>query len=208
MKRVISLLFCLLLAVSLTACGKSKFMYIEPAKLTEDEENTAELVGSDALNLIYDFRLDDTVETMQLSVYELVDGAWEHAFYNGTGQFIDSKGRIALGFDDISYGMRIARQGEHNGGADGYEREKEPDAAHMAKATAVLGQRTEFVYDQEIPLIIQAQTSQKGSASVFRSFCVDHFFEPEYFEGYGYDHVYAVTILFSQKKVSELVGCS
>lgn len=200
MKRLLSLLLCLALAGSLTACRKSSSMYIEPAKLTEDEENIAKLVGFDAQNPIYDFRLDDTVESMGLYAYELVDGAWKPVFFGGGRQFIDSKGRLALGFDNIEDGIRISLQSEHHSGSQGYERDNKQDAAGTSRATDVLEERKEFVYDQEIPLVIQIHTSKNE----IRTGCVDYFFEPEFFEGYGYDSVYAVTILFSQKPASEL----
>ena len=38
------------------------------------------------------------------------------------------------------------------------------------------------------------------------SYVVDYFFQPEEYEKYDYEYVYAITVLFSQKPVSELAN--
>lgn len=199
MKRLLCLLCCLLMAVSVTACGKSsQTMYIEPANLTEEEKNIAELLGLNTEQRIFDFRLDDSVKSMQVNTYELADGQWELISGGGGREISDDKGRIALGFEDLADGIRIAIQSEHQSGATSYTQDTESDTTSMA--TSVLSGRKEILLEQEIPLVVQIHTSQ----NVIRSYSVDFFFQPEDYAQYGYDHVYAVTVLFSQKTVGEL----
>ena len=48
-------------------------------------------------------------------------------------------------------------------------------------------------------MLIQIVTSKNE----VRSYSTDYFFQPEEYEKYGYEHVYAVTVLFSQKPLHE-----
>ena len=116
MKRIWALLLGVVLSVSLTACAENNLdqMYIEEAQLTEEEKNIAELLGLNQEYRLYDFSLDDTVKSMQINTYELIDGEW-HIVAGGGGQaFEDAEGRLALGFDNLADGLRIAIQSEHN----------------------------------------------------------------------------------------------
>lgn len=198
MKRLLCLLCCLLMAVSVTACGEDgKSMYIAPASLTEAEENIVELLGLNTEQLIFDFCLDATVQSMQVNTYELIDGQWRMISGGGGQEFRDKEGRIALGFDDLGDGIRTGIQSEHHSGATAYTMEVEDDTTGMA--TSVLSEPTEIVYEQEIPLVVQIHTSQNE----IRSYSVDYFFHPEDYAQYGYEHVYAVTVLFSQGSLGE-----
>ena len=44
------------------------------------------------------------------------------------------------------------------------------------------------------------------SKNEVHSYVVDYFFQPEEYEKYDYEYVYAITVLFSQKPVSELAN--
>ena len=204
MKRIWALLLGVVLSVSLTACAENNLdqMYIEEAQLTEEEKNIAELLGLNQEYRLYDFSLDDTVKSMQINTYELIDGEW-HIVAGGGGQaFEDAEGRLALGFDNLADGLRIAIQSEHNNGSTSYFKESENDITGMGYATSVLSDKQEIVYDQEIPLVIQIITSKNE----VHSYVVDYFFQPEEYEKYDYEYVYAITVLCSQKPVSELAN--
>ena len=68
----------------------------------------------------------------------------------------------------------------------------------MGSATSTLADRSDIAYEQEIPLVIQIITSKNE----IHSYDVSYFEHPE--EYTEYEHVYAVTVRFSQKTVSEL----
>lgn len=203
-KRVCALLLCVLLSVSLSACADNDLdqMYIEKAELTEEEKNIADLLGLNQEYRLYDFHLDDTVKSMRVNTYELIDGEWHIVAGGGGEAFEDSDGRLALGFDNLADGLRIAIQSEHNNGSTSYFKESKPDMAGMGYTTSTLSDRKEILYDQEIPLVIQIITSKNE----VHSYVVDYFFKPEEYEKYDYEYVYAVTVLFSQKSVSELAN--
>lgn len=202
MKRVLSLLMCVALIFSLGACAENnpKQMYIEAAQLTEEEQNIAELLGLNQEHRIYDFSLDNTVKSMQINTYELIDGEWNLVSGGGGQAFEDLDGRLALGFENIGDGLRIAVQSEHNGGSTSYFKEIKNDITGMGLNTSVLTSQKEIVYEEEIPLAIQIITSKNE----VHSYMVDYFFQPEEYEKYDYEYVYAITVLFSQKSVSEL----
>lgn len=196
MKKRPLFLLALCLALLLCACAKTEpAMYIEPAQLTQEEQNIADLLGVNLDAHIFDFQVDDTVQRMSINVYELIDGQWQ-LFCGGGGQsFTDAKGRILLDFDNIRESFREAVQSEHSSGSTAWESESTEDLAGASRATSLLTQRTEIVYEQEVPLAIQIVTTKNE----IRSFDPSYYFHPEDYARYGYEHVYAVTVLFSQQ---------
>lgn len=197
MKRYGTFLLCVLLSLSLSACAgkKSGQMYIEEAHLTEEENKIATLLGNDQKHHLYDFRTDDTVKSIQINTYELLDGEWHMVTGGGGLAFEDAEGRLGLSFDKLADGLRVALQSKHTNDTTSYVKENEPDVTGMACVTSFLSGQTEVVYEQEIPLVIQIITSKDE----VHSYDVDYYFRPEEYAKYDYESVYAVTILFSQK---------
>mgnify|MGYP000031610531 CR=1 FL=1 len=190
-------IWMILLVLILSGCAKNEGMYVEPAQLTQEEEEIAELLGLNTEHRIFDFVLDDTVQTVSVHVYELENGGWSQISGGGGLDFSDcTSGRIALGFDRIASGVRIALQSDKNKSITSYKTETEEES--LGRATTVLHDRTEVVYDQEIPLVLQIETAKNE----IRSYDVSYFNSPEEYEKAGYEHVYAITILFSQEALS------
>ena len=193
-------LAAVLLALALFGCApKEAQMVLEKAQLDEREEKIAELLGADADQLLYDFTLDDSVKSLQVNTYQLVDGAWEMVS-GGAQAFSDPKGRLALGFVNLAQGLRVALQSEAGTDASKYETNQQEDYSGMARATSSRCERTEIAYGQEIPLVLQVLTTQ-NAVSTYET---DMFFEPQRYEAAGYEHVYAVTITFFQEEVKEV----
>lgn len=195
------LLFLLLFALLLVFAGcqtEASSMYIQPAVLTEGEKGIVQLLGADQQAAIYDFVLDKSVQSMQLCAYELIDGAWQ-PLQDGWLEMKDEKGRIALSYDRIPEYLRIAMQSEHHHSATSFSSEPEEEAS-TSMATSRMSEKTTIAYDQELPLVVQYMTSQNALAS----YNVDYFNQPEKLAAQGYDHVYAITVCFSQKTVAEL----
>ena len=202
MKRIYGALSLLFVMIFMSACTaeRSEKMYIEAAQLSKEERKVAELLGLNQGQHIYDFCLDDSVTSIRINTYELVDGVWQLIAGGGGQTLQDSEGRIALGFEKIGDGLRIAVQSENHGGSSSYFKDVNEDYAGMGCATSMLSDRTEVVYDREIPLVLQIVTSQKNVTA----YVMDYFFQPEEYAKYNYEHVYAITVLFSHKTVNEL----
>lgn len=202
MKKVLCILLPCIMIFLLCACGgEDETMYIEPAQLSAEEENMGKLLGLDTDHVIYDFALKDGVRTMEVNTYVLADGKWD--IISGGGQrFEDAAGRLALGYDKIAEGVRIAVQSNSENGATSYTPAPETDDgfSQLAVATTKLNHRTKIVFDQEIPLVLQIMTSKNE----IRSYSAEQFFEPDQLEKQGYEYVYAITVRFSQKTVAEL----
>lgn len=204
MRRYWSIVLALFLAASaLSGCTaapkaeKQPGMYIEAAQLSQEEKKLADLLGANTGQEIFDFSLDDSVRSMRISAYELIDGKW--TMTDGSGmQFEDTKGRIALEFDKIAEGLRVAVQEENSGGASAYRTEPDTEFSGMSCATSTLSDRTEVVYEEEIPLVVQILTTKNE----ITSYDVEYFGHPEEYEKFGYEHVYAITVRFSQSPVS------
>lgn len=203
MKRSLAVLLVLVAALGLCGCGgkTGDTMYIEPAQLTEKEKDIADLLGLDTKQRIFDFSVDDTVQSVSIHAYQLIDGAWTLGFGGGGLAFADPEGRIALGFDDLTEGLRVAVQSESTGDLTAYEKEKgdEQNGAGLGRGTTVLSGRKEVVYEKEIPLVIQVLTAKNEIVLDDVMECFEH---PEEYGKYGYEFVYAITIQFSQKPLS------
>lgn len=203
MKKKLSMLLMMTLTASLCACsrawtGAGEKMYIEPAQLTEEEQQLASLLGANAGQRIFDFVLDDAVQSIQVNSYRLIDGQWELEIGGGGQAFSDTSGRIALGFDKLTEGLRIAVQSEHSGDSTSYKREEDEEFTDMAYATSVLSNKTEITYEKEIPLAIQVVTSKNN----IMLYAADYFECPEEYEKLGYESVYAITVRFSQNSAA------
>lgn len=196
-KCALALLLALCLGLALTGCGEAEVqMYVEPAQLTREEQNMAKLLGADGVQYIFDFRVDETVRTVCISLYQWVDGDWE-AISGGEDSFVaftDTEGRIALNFENLEAGFREAIQSGDSYNSTTLTRPVEGDTQGSSRATTILTERTDIAYQEEIPLVIQVATD----GSELRSFDLSYFFQPEVYADYNYTHIYAITLRFGQ----------
>lgn len=180
-----------------SACNKADRepkMYIEMASLTEEENNIITLLGAKANHHIYDIKADDTIKSIQVNTYELKDGVW-HRVEGGGSLFNDNQGRLALSFEILPSGLQFGVLSKNSGGSTKTYSEIEDEYKSMSYATSMLNTKTEIIYEKEIPIAIQILTTK----SSFRTYGVESFYTPEDFMNLGYEHVYAVSVLFSQK---------
>ena len=200
MKKVFALLLLMALLAGCSA-EAAPAMYIQPAELNEEEEAIAELLGADTDQHLFDVVLDGTAKTVSVNTYVLEDGKWE-LVTGGGGMALkegEKKGRMAFGFEDLRGEYREAVQFGKDFTAVKYGSPEEiDDPEGMGRTTSFLSNRTEIVYGQEIPLAIQINTTKNEVISYF----TDYFFRPEEYEKLGYEHVYALTVTFSQEPLS------
>ena len=205
MKKICLSVMALVIACMFLGCKQEEqeptLLYIEPAQLTEEERNIVSLIGREPDPYIYDFVLDSSVQSIQVNIYELVDGTWELISGGGGMALSNAQGRIALEFENlIGQGyQRIAIQSDDNSSSTSHTPGAEVDSSSIGYATSMLDDRTNIVYEQEIPLLLQIATAKNQ----ILSYGIDAFYTPEAYEKYGYEHVYAVTVRFSQKTVLE-----
>lgn len=175
-------------------------MYIEPAELTEEEEAIAKLLGADTDQYLFDVVLDGTAKTVSVRIYELADGAWELSSGGGDIALGENaaKGRMAFRFEHLQGEFREALQFGDDLSAVTHHPPEGEEAPALGRATASLSNRTEIVYEREIPLAVQVHTSKDG----ILSYDPEYFFCPEEYEKHGYEHVYALTVMFSQEPLS------
>ena len=192
MKKVLALL--LILVFCLCACGKEEKMYIEKAKLSKAEENIVKLLGAGPGNeLIYDFRVDENAKAVQLFTYKMVDGEWKQSSAGGGYTLGEKSGRIALQFDRMCDGLRVAVQTGDGISATEHSSNELLDE-NLAHASASITDRAQIEYGREIPLAMQIITSKNE----IRTFAPEFFFEPERIAAEEYDHVYAITVMFEK----------
>ena len=204
MKKAFALLALLALVLSGCTAEAAPEMYIEPAQLSEEEEAVAKLLGADTDQHLFDVVLDGTAKKMCVTAYELADGTWEPWIGGGgSGMALDEKakeGRLCFGFEDLRKNFREAAQFDGRGYTatswEGTEDLDDPEG--MGRTTSFLAGRSEIVYEKEIPIAIQINTTKNE----VHSYDPESFFEPERYAELGYEHVYALTVTFSQEPLS------
>lgn len=202
MKRFTAILLMLFAVLGLSGCGgkREDTMYLEPAQLTEEEEKIVDLLDRDVKQCIFDFSVDDMVQSVQFHVYQLTEGAWSPASGGGSLAFSDAEGRLVLDFGDLREGLRAEVQSKSTGDSSAYEKEtgEEPETSGLGWGTSVLRKRMEAVYEEEIPLAMQAFTAEDTLTLYDPAEVFEH---PELYAQYGYE-VYVITVSFSQKSLS------
>lgn len=211
-KQYGSLLLALVLALGLFGCnaagkmGKTS-LSIQPAQLTAEEEALAKLldVSMDSYR-IFDFEAGsgkekegEGVQSVQLTLYELVDGEWA-AKAQVQRAFSGAKGRVALSFGKIAEGVNLSIQSEGFFESMTLDKLTDSGTASMSYTTSILTESASMELDQETPLAIQIVTSKND----IQSYGVQYFDMPREYAKHGYEHVYAVTVMFSGKTVYEL----
>lgn len=199
MKKIIALLALLALVLSGCTAEAAPEMYIEPAQLSEEEAAVAKLLGADTDQHLFDVVLDGTAKKVSVNTYELADGQWE-LLSGGGGMALkegEKKGRMAFGFEDLRGECREALQFGKDFTAVKYGPSEEYGDT-LGRAISFLSDRAEIVYGQEIPLAIQINTGLNKIVS----YDPEYFFQPEEYEKFGYEHVYALTVTFSQEPLS------
>lgn len=205
MKKVLFLLTTLLVVVTLCGCDNENKqeeitnMYIDVAKLTEEEKDIINLTGGNNIGHIFDFSLDENVKSMYINTYQLVDGKWESINNRSSRAFSDIKGRLAIDFENGFEDLKIAIQSEHSNGSFSNTSDVENDKYKgMGVSTSLLANKTEIIYEKEIPLAIQIIT-YKNEVS---SYIVEYFEKPEEYAKFDYEYVYAITVMFSEKELN------
>lgn len=209
-KQYISLLLAALMALTLTACGaalkkdKNTAMTIQPVQLSEEEAALAELLALDMDSYhIYDFYLSEKngIQSLCLTAYELVNGEWMDVAAE-VHPFSDTSGRIALTFGKMTDGVQTTVQSASGANSGSFAPVSKGNVSDMTFATSALDDASTTIEpDQEIPLVLQVVTSKNE----VRMYKVDYFGMPRELDKQGYEHVYAITVMFSQTPPDELV---
>ena len=165
MKKLMVIVLAIVGMLSMAGCADTEKnegkMYIEPAQLTEEEKEIASLLGLNTEHRIFDFSLDESVQSIQVNTYRLVDGEWKLEIGGGGQAFSDTKGRIALGFERLDEELRIAIQSEHTGGATEYKNGRNEDLKEIGGfATSILSEKKEVVYEEEIPFCFSVNCTE------------------------------------------------
>ena len=205
LKRYCSLLLAVLLALSAAGCGVTGHapMLVSPAQLSAEEEALTRLldVNMDSYR-IFDFQTGEwsnSVKSVQITLYELEGGAWT-VKARSQRAFSDALGRLALSFGKITEGVHLAVQSENFFDSMSLDMGPEADTSSMSYTTSMLTESAVMDMDKETPLAIQIVTSKND----ITSYGVQYFDMPREYAKHNYEHVYAITLMFSQKTVYEL----
>ncbi len=161
-------------------------MYLEPVE--------AQPLHQSSFNQTYDFRMDGTLNSVVMEVWELADGQWTVLGGGRIGASL-KEGQFALSFDHLPKAVTYSV----SGASYTYTVNKDfavdaMPAADSRLYTTLRTQLQEISYETPIPMAIQMFTSNQNPQSIG----VDFFHQPDLLAAEGHDHVYAVTLTFSQ----------
>ena len=92
MKKILLIVLTFSFMLLMSACSSNTMenakMTINRAELTEEEQNILDLVNVDEKPYLWDFTLDDTVKSMTMITYKLVNDEWSEVAYSSE-QFED-----------------------------------------------------------------------------------------------------------------------
>ena len=182
-------------ALCLAGCGQpaapsESEMYLQPAKLTQEESNILKLVGGSEPS-IFTFSADGRLEAVQVRAWLLQDGAWEQQ--SGDFCVLDGgEGRLSLELEDLSRHWELGIQQGEDTSYTSWTAPEEATFSGLSRTTSLLSEQVPLVYGEEIPLAVQIFSSQ----NMVHAYDVQTFFAPEEYAQWGHEAVYAVTACF------------
>ncbi len=205
MKRITSLFALTLTLLMFAACKNqntdSPQMYIEKAALSEQESNIASLFNIDDTNKIYDFVVDDTIKSLEITGYKLTDGKWD-VYFKDKLALSEPKGRIGFFYDKLYKETRISFQNSQGTSSSSRKSsENFEDLESLGYSGMTLSDRHSIVCQEEIPVALQIFSSKNSISCILRSSIEELM---DYYENTEPDHeaVFAVTVKFSSEKLS------
>lgn len=205
MKRLTSLFALTLALLVFTACknqgAEPSQMYIEKAQLSDKESKLVTLLNIDRTNNIYDFVVDDTVKSLEITVYRLADGKW-NVHSQDRYAVSEPKGRIGFFYNKLYGETRISLQnlqGTTSSATRSLENFEGIDPLGYAGTT--LSNRHSIALQEEIPIAVQIFSSSDTISCILPDSIkelMDYYINTDE----GHEAVFAATIKFSTEPLS------
>lgn len=207
MKKIISMLLCLLITVNIIGCTSQKVSQksysnkIYSTELTEDEKNIISLIGIASDIDIYKYEIDDTYKTISI---------WIETYKNGElisnpsrmNSRIDLKeGRIAIIVDrDSNYKWRISHQDSSSLSTHSFQTKNDFETdGRFSVGGGELNESVEIIPEKEI--VLDKFLFEDGNTmSIYNNqYYVEN---PEALK--QYDYAYLIKCKFSRKNINEI----
>jgi methionine synthase I (cobalamin-dependent) len=184
------------LTIGCSAQSSKIAMQIGPAELTEQESQIVKLI-QDKNNAIFDYTINSNIKSVTVVCYKLDEnGKWVANVGPSSIPVKESTGRMALSFENLADGYRVAIQESDNMSANKIETAEKIDTKGKSSATSYASSES-IECEKEIPLAIQVFTSKNGISS----HGVEYFNNPEEYQKREYDDVYVIAIKFSKSEL-------
>jgi hypothetical protein len=198
-KKILIILAVFALGSLIIGCNaqSSKFpMQIGQAQLTKQESQMIRLIQGDN-NAVFDYTINSDVKSVSVVCYKLDENAkWVVNMGPSSFPVKDVAGRIALSFENLGDGFRVAIQEGDDFVASESQSNEKLDTKYMGSGTSYAAAES-IEYEKEIPLVMQVFTTKNEMIS-----CDTEFFnKPEEYQKKGYDDVYVVVIKFSKNEL-------
>ena len=136
-----------------------------------------------------------------MKIYEFTENEWQWLYSLQPINFSDQSGRMKLKFDCLADGAGIEIQGDPSHWDISYSSDEKLNIRNKMDSVSFLTKEKDIVYEQEIPLAIQVINSSDLGNYYIQD--IEAFYmEPSDID-FEYDHIYVITIMFSQEPVQE-----
>lgn len=200
-KRTFIIIAILTLGLTMIGCNTQLLkdsMKISQAQLTKQESQILSLIKGSIGSAIFDYTADPDAKSVSVACYKLdQNGKWE--IHSGWDSYPieDVAGRIAVSFNNLDDGMRVAVQTGDNMYASENNSDIKSNTVDMGSATTCATTES-IVYEEEIPLVIQVFTTKDA----INTYDITFFNEPKEFINRGYSDVYVVVAKFSEQDLT------
>lgn len=181
----------------LTGCEAKPDMYIEPVKLSKSEEQLLELVGYGMDTMIYDYQLQDSIESFVVRRLDLDENQnWVEV---GRGEFLVEEdvlsGRFSIGDVQSNEQFTLGLKCKTMGGGMSFpitgSSQKENTDLNLRTLSNWKTERIPMQKGKEIPVYLRGTTE----SNKVQDFSVDWFYDTDKLVE-SYDNLHAITILF------------
>lgn len=183
----------------LTGCEAKPDMYIEPVKMSKSEEQLLELVGYGMDSMIYDYQLQDSIESFVIRRLDLDENQnWVEV---GRGEFLVEEdvlsGRFSIGGaqsnERFTFGLK--NKTTIGSGNMGFpitgSSQKENTDLNLHTLSNWKKERIPMQKGKEVPVYLRGTTE----SNKVQDFSVDWFYDTDKLVE-SYDNLHAITILF------------
>ena len=184
-------------------------LYIETAQLSDEEEQLLSLVDNMNAYALFDFTTEAKDHILTFRTYKLENGSWQMTAGEAERDRPirvprgDSGGkhRMALMVGDLSCGLFVHIQQEGKNATSGtrYLYEDLSEIGDHGYMPYTLPARTEILYNQEIPLVLQLIPKEVSISIDDVNAIFEHFSDPSAFaaSAENFEHIYALTVTFT-----------
>lgn len=204
MKKFAMAVLLAVLLCTLAGCKKeaespiaSDKMIFRPAELSQEETKIRQLLEADDDAVIFDYVLDERVQSVEMTHHIRDDGKWMEGV--DTVALDSPEGRIAFVWNPENQQFRVSVQTESGQTSVATTWEQDERFKEMGHGRTSLNHEVKVEYGKEIPIMLDFRTNKDEVSLVLLENLEDM---KAYYQDEGYEQLNIVTVRFETEKPS------